>query len=186
MRVQAEELKTFIRQLAPAVAGKKKNEAKTYHDYLKMAKKKLVKMRKQQLARYAQWRQESWHNINKYLEASQRIFNANDALNMEENEKYYQLFLVEDGEKRQHLIPFVDLETRLLAIIEGELEIISDEKGLKKSSLRQTARLSNRLAKRARRASKRSRRDYLRGVRDLDRQYMWAWKRNEQFVGEDA
>lgn len=185
LRVQADELKAFMRQLGPAVGGKK-DDGKGYEDYLKMAQKKLLKMRKAQVKRYEEWRKESWDHIVKYLEAGQRIFDADDALNISENEKYYQLFLVEDGEKRAHLLPFIDLENRLLNIIESELEGLTDEKMLEKASLRQTTRLSNRMERRARRASQRARRDYVRGVRALDRQYMGAWKRNEAFVGDDA
>lgn len=183
MKQQAEELRVFMRQLAPAVGGKKGGD-KTYADYLKIAKKKLTSLRKKQVTRYEEWRKQSWTNIQKYLEANQRVLQADDDMNVMENEKYYQLFLVEDGDKRQHVIPFLNLENRLLEIIDAELEVVEDELSLKKASARQAKRLSDRLARRARRASRRNRRAYLRGVRALNDQYMRHWQRNELFAGE--
>lgn len=185
IKSQADEMRTFMRKLAPAVSASKSAKPKTYEDNLKTAKKRLISLRKKQLKKYDDWRTASWKNINKYLEGSQRVFDTNDQLNIKENEKYYQLFLVEDGEKRHYLIPFVNLENRLLEIIENELSIIADNKALKRVANRATSRASDRLARRVRRQSQRNRRAYLHSVRQMHREYMENWKLNEKFAGED-
>lgn len=181
LKQQAYELKAFMRKLGPAVS-EKPIKKKSYEDNLNVAKKRLNALRKRQVKKYEEWRKQTWANIEKFLNAKQKIYDVDDTLNISENEKYYQLFLVEDSDKRQHLVPFLDLENRLLEIIETELEIIADDKALKRASLRIVNRFNSRLKRSERRRSRRHRTFYLQLIRAEHRRYMKQWDNNELFT----
>ena len=183
LRTQAEELKGIMRKLASALNDP--SPPKTFKDFLKIAKKTIKKMRKRQLKVYYKWRKESWANVQKYLSAKQKIYDGDDALNVFENEKFYQLFLVEDSEKREYLLPLLDLQNKVLRRVADELELLYDAEKIKQASVKAARKVMRALNRKSKRVRHRAEDEYLAGVREMHAKFMRDWKRNEKFVGFD-
>lgn len=181
LKLQVEEIKNFMRKLAPEYA-KKEEKKKSYEDYLKVAKKRLHSLQKRQIKKYQDWRKKTWENIDKVLEEKQPIFNMDQKVNVQENEKYYQVFLVEDASKREHLIPFLDLESRLLEIIEEELVVISDYKSILRASKRLNSRHTMMMNRRFRMSFRRRQRQHLRAMRQMHNGFIKDWEINQKFA----
>ena len=99
-----------------------------YKSLITRTKNQIDKKLKNQISAYYRWRKLSWMRIESVWKQKGIYYLKDDDMNREEHEKLYQLFLIEDAEKLQFLLPMIEYyaaQGRLLTIDgDGELEAV--------------------------------------------------------------
>ena len=154
---------------------------KVQEKLLKLAKKKLETFMKTQISRYRIWQKDSWKKITEVLKRRGPLMLKNEELNRSEHEKLYQLFIVENAEKRAFLLPILNIEANIIKIISSKLNDLKNEQYLRISVKLMTQQLTKEFKHRYKRYKRLYKKEYLRDVYKTDDQYMASWKENDKF-----
>lgn len=175
---QVRSLKSTIEKVSPDLWIRKNPKFKAY---AKKIKKKLENQITKQIKNYKSWRKLSWKKIEAVWKQKGMYYLRDDKLNREEHEKLYQLFLIEDADKLNFLLPMIDVEKRVVEMLERRMVDEDNEKYILLSIKLMTKQLFLEYLRRYKKYHSQHRKDFAKDLQAIDRQLMDSFKENEEF-----
>jgi hypothetical protein len=148
---------------------------------IKATRKKIASDIKKQISEYFQWRKQSWLRIQSVWTQKAIYYYRDDALNREEHEKLYQLFLIEDAEKLKFLLPIVEVQRKIMEVIDRRLNDMDNEKYILLAIKLMTKQLFIEYLKRFQKYHSQHNKDYTSDITQMDNQFMADYQENVNF-----
>jgi rubrerythrin len=175
---QVRNLKDAIEKISPALWKRKDPNFKKYARKMKATIKQQIT---NQVKTYRTWRKLSCKKIESVWKQKNIYYHRDDNLNREEHEKLYQLFLIEDADKLNFLLPMVEVEKRLVEMLDRRIVDEDNEKYILLAIKLMTKQLFLEYVKRFKKYHSRHRKDYAKDLKAMDKALMDSFKENEEF-----
>ena len=178
LAAQIRKLKDTIKKVSNDIWTRKDPKFKSY---ARKIKTNLESQIKKQIKSYQSWRKLSWKKIEALWKQKGSYYNKDDNMNREEHEKLYQLFLIEDADKLNFLLPMIDVEKRLIEMLERRIVDEDNEKYILLSIKLMSKQLFLEYLRRYKKYHSQHRKDFTKDLKAIDKQLMDSFNENEEF-----